>query len=165
MNYLENADAERLFAVHAKAYAMSLLDAKNIGNSEVFTDWSNLIEPIIEALALREDNFDLNGTMFGKWVPRSTCTHLTILAGAAASDIKKNKMNANLSVCALLNDDIESRTDKYESEWNGFWHFFNVMQFLPGFAAVTVNGLNHMVYHEIPATLQDDTASTEKYSI
>lgn len=165
MNYLENADAERLFAVHAKAYAMSLLDPKNMGNSEVFTDWSNLIEPIIEALALREDNFDLNGTMFGKWVPRSTCAHLTILAGAAASDIKKNKINANLSVCALLNDDIESRTDKYESEWNGFWHFFNVMQFLPGFAAVTVNGLNHMVYHEIPATLQDDTASTEKYSI
>ena len=165
INYLENPDAEELFVVHAKAYAMSLLDAKNMGKSVEFTEWKNEIEPIIEALALREDNFEINDTMFGKWTPRSTSTHLGILAGATASDIKSNKINANISVCALLDDDLETRTDKYESEWNGFWHFFNVMQFLPGFAGVSATGLNQSVYDAIPITLEVDSVSSNQHGL
>jgi DEAD/DEAH box helicase domain-containing protein len=165
MNYLENPDGEKLFAVHAKAYAMSLLDAKKMNNSDAFADWNHLIEPIVDALALREDNFALNDTLFGKWIPRSVSAHLTILAGTAVSDIRNKGNNAVISVCALLHDEMESRTDKYEAEWNGFWQFFNVMQFLPDFTAVSATGLSQAVYYAIPATLQDISVSSHQGSL
>lgn len=161
IEYLENPEAENLFAVHAKAYEVSLLDFRNINNSIAFTDWNYLISPIINIFDMRTLDFELTNTMFGKWVPRS-CTHLTILAGVEVSDMQQNKSYAKVTVCAQLNDDIESRTEKYEAEWNGFWHFFNVMQFSKSFAAVSTNGMNSSVYNSIPmAILKESASSTE----
>lgn len=165
VQYLENKDSEKLFAVHAKAYALSLLDPRNRNNSVVFADWKYLIEPIIEILDMRDANFELTDTMFGKWIPRSSSSHLTVLAGVALSDMQTNKTNAAVTVCALLNDAIESRTDKYEAEWNGFWQFFNVMQFLQSFAAVSVKGMNQMVYNAIPATVQSESSSESQDNV
>jgi len=164
MQYLENRDAEKLFAVHAQAYAMSLLDPRNINNSISFADWQYLIEPIIDILDMRDSNFVLTDTMFGKWMPRSSGSHLTILAGIATSDMK-NKANASITVCALLNDDKETRTEKYEAEWNGFWHFFNLMQFLQSFAAVSVDGMNNLVYNSIPITIQNEPTLAEQHVV
>jgi DEAD/DEAH box helicase domain-containing protein len=163
VQYLENQDAEKLFAVHAKAYALSLLDRRNNNYSVVFADWNYLIEPIIEILDMRDSSFELTDTMFGKWIPRSSASHLTVLAGVTFADMQKYKMNATVTVCALLNDAIESRTDKYEAEWNGFWQFFNMIQFLQSFAAVSVNGMNQMVYNAIPATYQSESASASAH--
>ena len=42
------------------------------------------------------------------------------------------------------------RTDKYEQEWNGFWQFFNVMQFNKSFAAVCRTGLDSHAYVTLP---------------
>ncbi len=95
--------------------------------------------------------------MFGKWVPKLS-ENLTILAGVTISDWMKNKANPNITVCAQLNDDIETRTEKFEADWNGFWHFFNVMQFSPNFAAVSVNGMYHSVYDSIHLTMMKETA-------
>ncbi|WP_419885747.1 DEAD/DEAH box helicase [Paenibacillus sp. B-A-8] len=158
IQYLENLDAERLFDVHAQAYAMSLLDTRNINNSVAFTDWKYLVDPIIEFLDVHT-NFELSNTIFGKWIPRS-CTHLTILAGVASSDMQTNKSKAIISVCSLLNDDVGTRSEKYEAEWNGFWHFFNVMQFLQSFYAVSTKGLNLLVYNAIPMAMMRETAAS-----
>lgn len=159
VQYLENQNAEKLFAAHAKAYALSLLDPRSINNGVVFADWQYLIEPIIEVLDMRDSSFELNKTMFGKWLPRSTGSNLTVLAGVVMSEMQKYKTNAVVTVCMLLNDDKDSRTDKYEAEWNGFWQFFNVMQFLPSFAAVSVTGMGQLVYNAIPASVQEELAS------
>ena len=163
--YLENRDAEKLFAVHAQAYAWSLLDTRNINNSVAFADWKYLIEPIIDIFDMRYSNFELTDTMFGKWVPRSSGSHLTVLAGVATSDMQKYKTNAEISVCAILNDNKDNRTEKYEAEWNGFWQFFNLMQFLQSFAAVSVDGMNHLVYNAIPATIQNESTSPSQYNV
>jgi DEAD/DEAH box helicase domain-containing protein len=56
-------------------------------------------------------------------------------------------------VFATLLDSEDYRTDKYEVEWNGYWQFFNVMQFLGSFAAVTANGLAQNIYDAIPLWL------------
>lgn len=165
VQYLENNDAEKLFEVHAQGYAMSLLDARNINNSIAFTDWEYLIEPIIDMLGMRDSRFELTDTMFGKWIPRSANSQLTVLAGVPSSDLKKYRTNATVYVFALLNDDKDNRTDKYEAEWNGFWQFFNMMQFLPSFAAVTVNGMSQMVYHAIPAIIQNESVMGESYIV
>ena len=159
--YLEYKDAEGLFSTHAQAYALSLLDAKNFNNGEVFADWSYLIEPVIDMLALRDEPFALSQTMFGKWLPRSSNAHLTVVAGVSVEELKQFRAKAEFVVCALLNDDASARTDKYEPEWNGFWQFFNMMQFLPGFAAVSKSGLEKMVYKAIPVGEPDYPALTE----
>jgi len=63
-------------------------------------------------------------------------------------------MKANFFVYALLNDDENERTEKYEAEWNGYWQFVNVMQFLNSFVSASVIGLNQMVYRALP--VKDD---------
>ena len=63
--------------------------------------------------------------------------------------MKANK-NALVAVLALLDDRSDSRTDKYEQEWNGFWHFFNVMQFDTQFIAVCNTGLDAHTYVALP---------------
>jgi DEAD/DEAH box helicase domain-containing protein len=80
---------------------------------------------------------------------------LTILAGVDVTDMQKQKTKAAVIVCAILNDSPDNRTDKYEQEWNGFWHFYNAMQFLPGFAGVTENGMSAMIYNIIPSYSPD----------
>ena len=95
--------------------------------------------------------------MFGKWIPGPATTQLTILAGVAPSDLQKHKTNAVVTVCALLNDVKEERTENYEAEWNGFWRFFNMMQFLPSFAAVSTEGMRNLVYGEIPVMEDEDS--------
>jgi DEAD/DEAH box helicase domain-containing protein len=160
--YLANPDAERLFAGHAKAYAMSLLEPRNVNNNIAFADWQYRIEPIIELLNLRESKFELTDTLFGKWVPRSSGAQLTILAGVASSALQKEKTNAAITVCALLDDGAENRTEKYEAEWNGFWQFFNMMQFLPSFTAVSAEGMSQAVYNAIPVTVQPESGTADQ---
>jgi DEAD/DEAH box helicase domain-containing protein len=152
VQYLENPDAERLFSVHAQAYAFSLLDPRIMNNSIAFADWKFQIDPIIEIFDMLDSEFDVADTMFGKWLPRSSGSHLTILAGVTGEDRIKHKAEASVSVCALLNDDLVTRTEKYEFEWNGFWQFFNVMQFLKSFAAVSATGMGNHVYNAVPIT-------------
>ncbi len=65
-----------------------------------------------------------------------------------------------VSVCAVLKDEIGVRTDKYEQEWNGFWLFFNVMQFGEKFAAVSSSGLTRMDYLALPV-ISDPNAEHE----
>jgi DEAD/DEAH box helicase domain-containing protein len=155
MNYLEMPDAERMFEVHARAYALSLLEPVNLNNSMVFTDWNYIIAKIIDSLELRDTPFEFGKTFYGKWIPRSSSSHLTILAGVDVTDMQKQKTKAAVIVCAILNDSPDNRTDKYEQEWNGFWHFYNAMQFLPGFAGVTENGMSAMIYNIIPSYSPD----------
>lgn len=60
-------------------------------------------------------------------------------------------------MCVVLKDEIDVRTDKYEQEWNGFWRFFNVMQFGEKFIAVSSVGLTHMDYLALPVASDHHT--------
>jgi len=157
VRYLENPNAEDLFAAHATAYALSLLDTNNLNNDSAFLEWNNLIQPIIDIMALRESGFEPGDTLFGLWRPGSSESDLTILTGVASADLQANKTNSLISICASLNDDKDTRSDKYEAGWNGFWHFFNMMQFLSSFAAVSVLGMKDDVYHALGVTYSEDS--------
>ena len=67
------------------------------------------------------------------------------------------KKQGPVTVCAVLNDEKDQRTDKYENEWNGLWHFTNIMQFSEQFIAVSSTGLQNMNYVALPIV---DTFST-----
>jgi DEAD/DEAH box helicase domain-containing protein len=99
--------------------------------------------------------FEFGNTLFGTWKPRSVNSHTTVYSGVVSDEMQRNKTKADILVYVLLNDFDTERTDKYEAEWNGYWQFVNVMQFLNRFTAVSAAGLKQMVYGVIP--MQDET--------
>lgn len=124
--YLSLPEGEQLFSGQAYAYAMSLLEPKLMANNLAFNSWKAIIDPINEQTHFSAADFTFPNTWFGSWIPRTTNVHLGIYAGVIASAIKSD---GAIAVCAVLKDEKDKRTDKYEQEWNGFWQFCNVMQF------------------------------------
>ena len=90
------------------------------------------------------------GTVFGSWIPRNSNAHLAIHSAILASELKTE---GAVAVCAVLNDEKDHRTDKYEQEWNGFWRFHNLMQFSEEFIAVSSTGMSRMDYLTLPVSV------------
>ncbi len=149
MRYLDLDEAEALFAVQARAYSLSLLELTNATNKLAFLDWKDMIGKVLEQTHFTDDEYVQPGTFFGKWIPRSTNAHISIYAGILATAMQADR-NAPVSVCAVLNDKKDGRTDKYESEWNGFWQFINLMQFAERFVAICATGLEQRAYFALP---------------
>ena len=154
LEYLKHPDAEEIFKAHATAYGLSLLDPKEMKNETAYNIWKAFVDAANEQAHFTDLESAFPGTAFGNWIPRSSNSHLTIHAGIAASELKANKP---VSVCAVLKDAIDERTDKYEQEWNGFWRFFNVMQFGEKFIAASSVGLTRMDYLALPVTSDNHT--------
>lgn len=157
MRYLDLEDAERIFEGQARAYSLSLLDPTKAANSLAFVDWNDVIGKVNAQVHFTEDAYIQPGTFFGTWIPRSSDTHFYAYAGVLAATMKADK-NAPVAVLALLDDRADSRTDKYEQEWNGFWQFFNVMQFNKKFVAVCNTGLDAHAYVALPYGQTDTVA-------
>ena len=149
MRYLDLENAEALFTAHARAYSLSLLEPGKAANRLAFLSWSSAVSDVNAQIHFTEDEFAQPGTFFGTWIPRSTDAHIHIYAGIPAATMKADKI-APVSVCAILDDRADSRTDKYEQEWNGFWQFINVMQFDKRFVAVCGSGLDGHAYAALP---------------
>lgn len=149
MQYLVEPEGEKLFNAQAKAYSLSLLDPGKIANTFTFLDWQAVIGEVIQETHFVEETFEQGKTMFGIWTPRSENPHFAVYSGISAIKMKRDK-DTPVAVCALLDDMPDTRTDKYEHEWNGLWQFFNVMQFNPAFIAVSKNGLKNQVYLDLP---------------
>jgi DEAD/DEAH box helicase domain-containing protein len=150
MAYLEEPDSERLFNAHARAYAFSMLDMANSKKGASFADWNLSVSKINETFGVHDVKYEFGNALFGVWKPRSSNSHLTIYTGVVSDDIQKNKTKADIFVYAVLNDDESERTDKYEAEWNGYWQFNNMMQFLNRFTAASFTGIKQIVYNALP---------------
>lgn len=158
IDYLTLSNAEQIFKVQAYAYALSLLDPKLMKNNLAFSNWKSRIDEVKSQTSFTDVDFGFPGTAFGSWIPRSSNAHLQIYAGITATELKKQ---GPVTVCAVLNDEKDQRTDKYENEWNGLWHFVNIMQFSEQFIAVSSTGLQNMDYLALPITILADSASDE----
>ncbi len=49
-------------------------------------------------------------------------------------------------------------------EWNGFWHFVNILQFNPEFSFVTRIGLEKMIYLQLDEPVTTVVKETEQAS-
>ena len=152
LEYLKQPDAEQLFIGQAQAYSLSLLTPTMMSNNLAFDTWNLVVSSVKDQTHFTETNFAFPGTMFGSWIPRNSNVHLAIHAGILASELKKA---GAVAVCAVLNDDKDHRTDKYEQEWNGFWRFHNLMQFSEEFIAVSETGMARMDYLALPVPVDD----------
>lgn len=150
MSYLEMPNAEYIFGVHAKAISLSLLDMHKMTDSTAFENWYEGIKKVLDEILIFDSDFAVNECIFGTWSPRMTNVHLHVYSGIKALEMKNKKGKAIPIVCALLQDSKEERTDKYESDWNGFWQFYNLMQFSENYIGVTSLGIEQMVYSSLP---------------
>lgn len=148
--YLKLSDAENVFKGQAYAYSLSLLEPALMQNSLAFNNWKKIIDAVNEQTHFTDTDFAFPGTVYGSWIPRSSNAHLAIHSGIAAVSLKNE---GAVTVCAVLNDEKDYRTDKYEQEWNGFWRFHNLMQFSEKFIAVSSTGISRMDYLALPATV------------
>ena len=145
--YLNIPNAENVFQAHAYAYALSLLDPKLLTNDIAFNSWREVVEKVNNQTHFTRTDFAFPGTAYGTWIPRDTNAYFSTHAGITATELKTEGI---VAVCAILNDDNDCRSDKYEQEWNGFWRFHNIMQFSKEFIAVATTGLNRMDYTVLP---------------
>jgi len=152
IEYLQLPDAETLLRAHAYAYALSLLDPKLIKNNLAFNGWKTITDAVKEQTHYTDVDFVFPGTAYGSWIPRTNNAHLAIYAGILASSLKAE---GTVSVCAVLRDEKDQRTDKYEQEWNGLWQFHNMMQFTDEFIAVSSVGMAQMDYLNLPIATAD----------
>ncbi len=157
LRYLEMEDAQTLFATHARAYSLSLLEPTKIADRSAFAEWKETVEKANSQVHFTEDTFVQPGSFFGSWTPRKSDPHFFAHAGVLMATMKADR-NASAAVLAILEDRQNIRTDKYEQEWNGFWHFFNVMQFAKNFAAVCATGLESHAYTALPYSRSDTVA-------
>ena len=65
-----------------------------------------------------------------------------------------------VAVCAILHDEKDQRSDKYEQEWNGLLQFMNMMQFSKEFIAVSSSGVEQMAYLSLQALLSTRRITT-----
>ena len=149
MEYLTLPKAELEFKGQAKAYAMSLMEPTKMSSSLDFNSWCKKIEAIGEDSHFHELGFSFGQTLFGSWRPRSIEADLICLAGL---DVIKGKSCPEdfVVAAAVLEDRPDLRSEKYELEWNGFWHFHNIMQFMENFIAVSELGLSDKTYLALP---------------
>lgn len=149
LSYLDQENAEEIYRAQARAYSLSLLDPAKVANQLEFINWQDTVGKVNDNIHFTDDVYVQPGTFFGSWVPRKDNSHLSIYAGILVAAMKQDK-NSPVSVCALLDDREGKRTDKYEEEWNGFWNFFNIMQFAEHFVAITETGMENDVYTPLP---------------
>ncbi len=159
MAYLTLPRAESEFRGQARAYAMSLLDTGKMTSALDFNSWSKKMEDIGEDSHFHELGFTFGQTLFGSWKPRANGADFTCLAGL---DIMKGKSSPEQFVvaAAIMEDRPDLRSEKYELEWNGFWHFHNVMQFMENFIAVSELGLENKTYLALPLPAMEDTEAS-----
>lgn len=152
LEYLKLPEAESVFKGQACAYSLSLLEPAQMNNNLAFNNWETSVKAVNDQTHFTNVDFTFPGTIFGSWIPRSSNANLTIHSGILAAELKKE---GTVAVCAVLNDEKDCRTDKYEQEWNGFWRFNNLMQFAEKFIAVSSVGISHMDYLALPAVCAD----------
>ena len=127
-----------------------MLEPALLKNSLAFNNWKIIVDAVNEQTHFTDADFAFPGTVFGSWIPRNSNAHLAIHSAILASELKAE---GAVAVCAVLNDEKDHRTDKYEQEWNGFWRFHNLMQFSEEFIAVSSTGMSRMDYLALPVSV------------
>ncbi len=162
VDYLSMPDAEELFSNHAKAFAMSIIDASLMRNQIVYGEWKSKWQSALQDMDSLEETDDFGQAMFGIWKPRLELGNLEILAEVSLADMSVNKMGASVKIVAAIDDDVNTRTDKYEADWNGFWNFANVMQFNRSAIFLSKIGKKKAIYTVLGSIIAEEQPVTEE---
>ena len=140
MDFLRLPEAESLFEAHAMAFSIAMTDPKSVSDGRLFGEWKEETETLMRKAGRAGGKFLFGKTLFGAW---DAGEKLRVTAG-----YQKGAKGADVTVC--LKDGADVRSGMYQSDWNGFWQLWDVMQFAPGFFAVTEEGLDKGIYRGLP---------------
>ena len=156
IDYLSMSDAEDLFATHARSFAMSIVDATQMSNQVLYGEWKNKWNSVLKSIGSTDEADDFGQAIYGIWKPRQDMGNIEVLAEVSMAEMTGMKMGAPLKVAAIINDVPDSRTDKYEPDWNGFWHFVNVMQFNSTAIFISKLGITYAVYSNLGTIIPEE---------
>ena len=149
MDYLLVNGSQEEFKRHASAYALSLVQPELLNDKTALYSWHKDITNINNQLHEYNDDFAEGDALYGTWKPEKDSSQFYTLSGISMTRMKADR-ETPCTVFAVLEDRVSERSDRYQKAWNGFWHFFNVMQFDPMFAGVSAKGIEDHVYLNLP---------------
>ena len=155
--YLENENAEELFKIHASAYSWSLIDAEKSKKQDAFDLWNEDISKLMNNMNSNYEK-EFGKTLFGTWIPKEL--HPAIYVYAGIDGVKKEPQYPYVFI--ELHDENKLRDDNYKKEWNGFWNFYNVMQFSEYFYGLSTTGIINNTYNKLNiVTVTTETVTTD----
>lgn len=155
IDYLAYSDAERLFGIQAKAYAMAIVDNSSLSNQMLYSSWENGWKSILSAINSTNEPDRMGNAIAGKWLPRNEMGNVEVYAEVAMDDMQLKGMDATFRIGVIINDNIDTRTDKFQQDWNGFWHFVNVMQFAGESYFLSIEGMRSAIYTSLGSIVVD----------
>ena len=156
IDYLAMPNAEDLFDTHARSFAMSIVDATQMSNQVRYGEWKNKWNSVLKSVGSTDEVDDFGQAIYGTWKPRQDMGNIEVLAEVSLAEMTVKKMGAPLKVAAIINDVPDSRTDKYEFDWNGYWHFVNVMQFNSTAIFLSKLGMDKAVYNNLGTIIPEE---------
>ena len=161
LDYLSLEQAETVFKAHANAYAVSLINTSIMTDNVAFNEWITAFDEVNSQSRFTSNQFAFRDTMFGKWQPRNNNPMLSLYSGIAISKAKADR-STPYTVFAVFDDKTDPANEKFEMEWNGFWHFVNVLQFNTEFSFVTAIGIEKMIYMKLDEPITVTTPGTKQ---
>lgn len=146
VDYLGYSDSEKWFSVHAFAYAMSMVDMTSVGKQMLYSNWKSGWQAILTAISSENDPDPFGSAVSGKWMPRQDLGNIEVYSEVSTQDMMSGGATPPMKVGVIINDDPDSRTDKYDLDWNGFWNFVNVMQFNETAYFLSKVGMKNAIY-------------------
>lgn len=137
---------------------MSIVDATQMRNQVLYGEWSSKWKSVLNAIGSLDDVDDFGQAIFGTWRPRQDMGNIDVLAEVSLAEMTGMRMGAPLKIVAIIDDVPDSRTDKYESDWNGFWHFVNVMQFNSTAVFLSKLGISKAIYSNLGTIIAEADA-------
>jgi len=160
IEYLSNPEAEAKFKAHAIAYGWSMIDKTSMGNQVLYDEWKAGWQSILTAVNSEKDIDAFGQTLARKWRPRQELGNIDIYSAIPFMEAALGP-NATVNVGIIIDDDQDTRTDKYPEDLNGFWHFINVMQFNPNFYFLSKVGMKNAIYTVLGSiNTEEDEPST-----
>ncbi len=158
VDYLSFSNAEAMFKAHAFGYAMSLVDKASMGNQVLYGEWKNGWQSVLTAISSENDPDSFGSAITGKWLPRKDLGNVEVYAEVSTSDLMAGGGNPPVKVGVIINDDTNTRTEKYEADLNGFWQFVNVMQFNETAYFLSCVGMSNAIYTILGSIESSDDA-------
>ncbi len=148
--YLATPHAAELFCARAEEYAWRLLDTQKSRDKLAFLHWQEKMVKAESLTNFAEREFVFGKTIFGSWTPRKEKPCLKFMAG-----IQGMGHEPPVVLAWLMDTKEVSSTRIYEQEWNAFWHFWDVMQFLSHFVGVSETGILAEDYFRLPSQMRE----------
>lgn len=155
LRYLSDPEADVVFAGHAQALALSMIDQNMSRSEQDFATWNegyNILPELNEHIP----NAVFKKALIGLWRPAPVLNMYAYLPTTAVVGMKtadgKQVPRFDETQCKLLirfDDSVADKDSEFESGWSQFLYSTNLLQFVDASLFITENGCSRNIYNWI----------------